>query len=173
MDYLGKQEIQKHVPSEKWRKASAEYVKINIDGSFNDHSQTGGWGFVTRDSNGLLGARAGNIQCISDPMQTELEACVQALPFATKAGMGRIELETDALNSKAALEGTNYDLSSYGVLIREAKFSLICHFLDVRVLYCSRSCNAVADKLAKFGTNLGPVGVMLWPDSVPSCRDCV
>ena len=36
----------------------------------------------------------------------------------------------------------------------------------VRVLYNPRICNSVADKRAKIGVELGPSGVLLWPDEV-------
>ena len=43
---------------------------------------------------------------------------------------------------------------------------MITEFVCVRVLYNPRICNSVADKRAKIGVELGPSGVLLWPDEV-------
>ena len=43
---------------------------------------------------------------------------------------------------------------------------MIIKFVCVLVLYNPRICNSVADKRAKIGVELGPSGVLLWPDEV-------
>uniref|UniRef100_A0A0A8XWY1 Uncharacterized protein n=1 Tax=Arundo donax TaxID=35708 RepID=A0A0A8XWY1_ARUDO len=38
----------------------------------------------------------------------------------------------------------------------------------LQILYAPGTCNMVAHELSKMGSNLGPGGVLLWPDSVPN-----
>lgn len=151
-----------------WRPPAADYVKINIDGAFQEQHRAGGWGFVIRDVlGGVVGAGAGRITHCSDALQAEATAAIQALSFAVDAGMSRVELETDAINLKTALSSSVMDLSSNGMIFRDVKFLMFTEFVSVRVLHSSQSCNSVADKLAKVGVELGPGAMMLWPDSVP------
>uniref|UniRef100_A0A0A9AQW2 RNase H type-1 domain-containing protein n=1 Tax=Arundo donax TaxID=35708 RepID=A0A0A9AQW2_ARUDO len=62
--------------------------------------------------------------------------------------MGRIILETDALNVKTALESIEFDLATTGVLFREARYLLLTNFIEFHVIHRYRSCNRVANELA-------------------------
>jgi ribonuclease HI len=156
--------------SGRWTKPPADYLKINIDGSFCREYGTGGWGFCIRDCNGeVCGAGMGQLNHVADALHAESIACLKAIEFAAEAGMGRIIIETDATLLKSALQSTEFDSTRHGVLFREAKFLLLTNFLDYNVLYCKRTCNIVAHVLAANGASLGSGGVMLWHDHVPDC----
>ena len=56
---------------ETWKKLSEGTLKINIDGSFNKESGTGGWGYVIRDHDGdVVVAAAGRLLHALDALQT-------------------------------------------------------------------------------------------------------
>ncbi|KAK3125911.1 hypothetical protein QOZ80_7BG0611280 [Eleusine coracana subsp. coracana] len=129
----------------------------------------GGWGFVVRDHEGqVVGSGAGRLDNCADAMHAEAMAALQALVYASEAGMMRVELEVDSVNVQAALTTRSYDLSSVGMIIRDAKFLMFSEFNTVKVIFQPRSCNTVADSLARFGSELESGAVMLWPDENPS-----
>lgn len=92
-------------------------------------------------------------QTIFQVLQAEAEACIQALRFASDHGMRRVVIETDVLNLNKALDSCERDLPlpNIGVLFREARFMLLCKFLDSSVKQLM--CQLVIVK---------PGAVMLW-----------
>jgi ribonuclease HI len=152
--YLSKTQTLHVTKTDRWTKPPADYLKINIDGSFCRENGTGGWGFCIRDYNGdVCGAGMGQIAHVADALQAETIACLKAIEYAAELGMGRIIIETDATLLKSALQSSEFDLSRHGVLFREAKFQLLTNFIDYKVMYCKRACNIVAHVLATNGAS--------------------
>jgi hypothetical protein len=55
---------------QRWRKPPSDAVKINSDGSFLVETGEGGWGYVTRDGEGVvICAGAGNLTRRTDALQ--------------------------------------------------------------------------------------------------------
>ena len=76
-----------------------EVLHINVDGSMRENPSQGGWGFIIRDAKGQpVGAGAGHIQYIGDPLQAEATTCLQGLYAAESWGMTRVQVQTDSLN---------------------------------------------------------------------------
>lgn len=72
-------------------------LKINIDVCFNHESYDGGWGFIIRDSAGeAVGAGAGKLEHLQDPLQAETEACIFALQAAQEWGMMQVVVKSDS-----------------------------------------------------------------------------
>lgn len=165
------EDVQRQKPVTKWQPPTENFVKINFDGSYFEATGSGSWGFVIPDHRGEVQcAGAGRLTNILDALQAEAEACIQALKAAVIRGMGRVILETDALNLKYALEGMDFDLARNRVVFREAKFLLFLFFLEFRLMYCPRASNSVtAHKLASFSSSLEHGDTMLWMDQVPNC----
>ena len=92
-------------------------------------------------------------------------AVLHPLQFATDMGISKIELETDAINLQVAMTSSRMDQSTNGVLFRDIKFLMYNKFVLVQVLHNPRSCNVLADGLAKLGVELGPSAVQIWSDS--------
>lgn len=153
----------------KWRRPPLEFLKINVDGSYVEANKIGGWAFIVRDHVGsVVGSEAGRIEHYTDAMHAEAMATLHALSFASEAGMSRLVLETDAINIKTALTSQIYDLSPIGMVIKDIKCLMFTEFTKVRVVLQPRSCNLVADRLAKFGCQLDQGAVMIWPDGNPA-----
>jgi hypothetical protein len=55
-----------------------------------------------------------------------------------------------------------YDLAPCGVLVRDIKYIMFSEFAEIRVRHNPPSCNAVVDKLAKFGSRLASVAGLIW-----------
>lgn len=64
-------------------------------GLFFEESMNGGWGFIIRDNlGGVICAGAGQIPHLKDAIQTEAEACIQAINAAIELGMGKILVQS-------------------------------------------------------------------------------
>jgi hypothetical protein len=82
----------------------------------------------------------------------------------------KLVLETDAINTGTTLTTHAYDLSPIGMIIKDIKYLMFMDLSEVKVLFPPRSCNLVADKLAKFGCQLDHGAIMIWPDDNPAFR---
>ena len=67
--------------------------------------------------------------------------------------MGRIHIETDSQNLVRALQSTDLDLATEGVIYRDLRIFLRLNFIDFLVSYIPRDCNKVAHALAAFGAS--------------------
>lgn len=152
----------------KWSPPGQNALKINIDGSMNEAQAIGGWGFIVRNSQGeALGARAGHIQHVQNPLQAEAMACFQSLQAAQEWGFSEVHVETDASQLVQALQSNDQDQSINGVLFREIKYFAHLNFNFFRISFCPRACNKVADALARYGAGSGLSSPAVWPDGAP------
>ncbi|RLN12510.1 hypothetical protein C2845_PM09G04910 [Panicum miliaceum] len=80
-----------------WKPPSENFLQINTDGTYDQNTRTGGWGFVVRDSKGeVLLAGAGKFMRAAWAIQTEVVAALKAIQQAAQLGMTHIILKTDA-----------------------------------------------------------------------------
>ncbi|KAE8773514.1 hypothetical protein D1007_54200 [Hordeum vulgare] len=90
---------------DQWERPVTEVLKINTDGAFSENPRRGGWGFVIRDSAGVVArSGAGKMAFPMDAVHTEAEACIQGLTAAMNWGMTRVVVETD---SKVLVDALN------------------------------------------------------------------
>jgi hypothetical protein len=95
---------------EYWKRPADSYLKINIDGAFIQQTQSGGWGFIIRDTDGdHVGLGAWYIAAISEASLMEAQACLHAIQYAISAGIQKVKIETDCLTLKTALSSKAYD----------------------------------------------------------------
>jgi hypothetical protein len=100
-DYCTIKRDKKAQQMEKWKKPSNNFLKINTDGAFIQQTKTGGWGFIIRDGDGdHVGSGAGHIGAVSDATHAEAYACLQAIQYASDAGIQRVELGDGLPHSK-------------------------------------------------------------------------
>lgn len=135
-----------------WTKPSEGYVKVNFDAAFFAERGSGAWGCVARSSQGeFIGACVGKLEHLASPLQAEATACVQAIEAAAEMGFHRVVFESDSLQLVNAINSGDHDLSSIGVLLREARSLCFASFDAFQFKHCKRSCNNVAHSLADFG----------------------
>jgi ribonuclease HI len=91
-----------------------------------------------------VGSGAGHIAAVSEATHAEALACLNAIQFASGAGINKVELETDYQILIKALSSSDYDDSEGGNIFREIKFLLEMNFADYKVLHCPRTCNTTA-----------------------------
>jgi ribonuclease HI len=136
----------------KWKPPEGEFLKVNTDGCFDAKTRSGGWGIIARNASGeMQGAGAGKLAHVADAFQAEAEACSHALQALQGWGMSRIQLETDSQLLVNALKNNAEDLGPCSLLIKEIKESLFLNFICLKIEYCPRACNRVADSLADYG----------------------
>jgi hypothetical protein len=155
-------------PARSWLPPPVDVIKINIDGSFLESSNTGGWGAIGRDHTcDVVSAACGRIPAAAEALQTELHALVSVIPVAEQLGIGRVIFSTDCTHLKLAIETGSYDLSRLGPLFRQAKYVLRMTFSGYSVEYCRRACNSPAHMLAALGGVWNHGNQSLWLHDFP------
>jgi hypothetical protein len=152
----------------KWKPPPADWIMINIDGSYDLRSGRGGWGAIGRDHEAkLIFAAAGSVKAAGEALHTEAEALIQAIRVAENMGIGRPIFVSDCMGLVQATNNTSYDMSPLGALFREAKVLLELAFIESSIIYMPRECNKPAHILAGLGAS-GNYGLTrLWLDEVP------
>lgn len=146
-----------------WSKPAMNFVKINVDGSFEPNSQLAGWGCIARDHTGdVLFTAAGNLVNMSEALHAEACALLHAIKMAEEHGMGRVVFETDCAGLQQAMTTSTLDRSPLGTLFREIKFLLSLGFIEWNVSFCPRSCNVPAHELAAIGRRDVNGGHHMW-----------
>jgi ribonuclease HI len=105
---------------------------------------------------------------IEDALQTEAEACIQAMAAAQHYGMTNILIETDAQMLVQAIHSKESDRAPNGVLFREIKALARLNFSAFSISYYPRACNKVVDALAHYGVKMVLELQAVWPGWVPT-----
>lgn len=138
--------------SSSWKTPQDEFVKINVDGTYNSESGASGWGCIARAPDGdNLFATAGPLRNLSEPLHAESCALLKAIELSERFGMGKVILETDCINLKQAVCSNESDRAVLGTLFREAKYRLSLGFIEYRVEFAPRNCNTLVHVLASLG----------------------
>jgi hypothetical protein len=86
-----------------------DVIKINIDGSFLESSNTVGWGAIGRDHIGdVVFAACGQIPAAAEALQTELQALVSVISVAEQLGIRRVIFSTECTELKLAIEAQGH-----------------------------------------------------------------
>jgi hypothetical protein len=88
--------------------------------------------------------------------------------MAASLGIGRLILETNAMEVVGAVNSEVYDASAVSHLIEEIKSLLSLNFISFECVFGSRSCNEAAHVLAKLG-HMCTEGEEIISDSTPEC----
>ncbi|KAK1669229.1 hypothetical protein QYE76_057388 [Lolium multiflorum] len=153
----------------KWTKPPDNQVKVNFDGAFDYITGSGGWGYIIRDQAGdFVAAGSGKSVHLRDSLHSEAVACLAAINGAIRIGANRIIFESDASNLVQALKSTDYDKSSIGVLMKEARSLCVLNFALFQFSYARRTCNTAAHVLAKIGVS-SESSDSFWEDYAPFC----
>ncbi|XP_073367696.1 uncharacterized protein [Aegilops tauschii subsp. strangulata] len=168
-NFFGREKQETVKQPEGWTKPAEGILKINVDGSFNKDTKSGGWGYVIRDHEGdVVIAAAGRLNHTSDALQAEAEACIQAIYKAQELGIGRAVVETDAMLLVQVIKSSSYDLAPNGVLFKEIKLFASLNFSSFDIVHCPRACNKVADVLALHGSKMELEPQAVWPGLAPT-----
>ncbi|RLN28963.1 hypothetical protein C2845_PM05G15270 [Panicum miliaceum] len=152
----------------KWERPGKDVLKINCDGAFRSETSVGGWGFVIRDSAGLvIRSGAGSCLHLMDALHAELLACLAGVRAAGEMGMSNVIIEIDSMLARLTLSTTTFALAPVGGIVYEIKYLMNLFFTSVNVAFFPRECNRVAHAVAALGSKCPPGAVLSW-DGTPS-----
>ncbi|CAO2186475.1 unnamed protein product [Urochloa humidicola] len=150
------------------KRPSQDTLKVNTDGSFSPNTKEGGWGFVIRNTEGqVIKVGAGRCEYLMDALHAELLACLMGVKTAGEMGISNVELETDSMLVKLALESSTFSLAPTRGIVFEIKSCISTFFTSCKVSYCPRDCNKVAHAVAAQCCKCPHNSVLLW-DGTPS-----
>jgi ribonuclease HI len=129
----------------------------------------GGWGYVIRDQAGkFIAAGSGKSLHLGSALQSEAMACLATIQGANEIGANRIIFKLDASTLVQALKSKDYDMSSIGVAVKEARSLYTLNFDSFQFSFYRRTCNNAVHELAKLGANSEHSGSH-WDGPAPSC----
>ena len=94
----------------------------------------------------------------------EASVAIRALDFTLELGIAQVVLESDSKIVTDALAEEGVSLSSYGLLIANAK-SLSYNFFQLRYSHAKRESNKVAHSLSRYAITIS--NFIVWMEFVP------
>jgi ribonuclease HI len=148
---------------EGWLRPLQDYVKINVDASFDADTLKGTTGVVIRDSKGgFIAAANSKIEVALDALSAEAHAIKHGLSLGQSIGCNRIIISSDCLEAVRAMVEGDYLGPAYAIF--EDCYQLVTEFPKNTFEHCHREANCVAHELARVARG-SPVEV--WLDDPP------
>ncbi|XP_075658588.1 uncharacterized protein LOC142628359 [Castanea sativa] len=148
-----------------WQPPDLGSYKVNFDAAIFSASNSTGLGVMMRDCAGeAIGALSMPIPLPQSIADVEALACRRTVQFVAEIGLTRVVFEGDSLVIINALTTDIGELASYGAVLEDIRV-LILGFQMVGFKHVPRSCNAVADALAKKASSA--VGLQVWLEDIP------
>jgi ribonuclease HI len=164
----GKGRIVEERPRQRWTRPPTGWVKLNVDGSSDAESRTGGAGMILRDDNGeIIFSACRSLNSCSSPLESELAACMEGIALVQQRNGLSLVIEMDCLEAVAMIRCEMEDRSASMFILREIKHLLQC-VSEFKIEHIKREQNLVSHVLANKGrveamTNLwlcsGPVDI--------------
>ena len=172
----GKRSLTVTLPPKRWCRPPEGYLKLNVDGSFHEESETGGTWMILRDGCGeIIFSACRNLGVCTGALDAELAACMEGLALAMQRTELPIIVEMDCAVAVTMINGGEEDRSPMAFLVREIK-ALLCNNGRVRVECIRREQNLASHALANLGRVSAITDVWLGtgPADIPKlCReDC-
>jgi hypothetical protein len=121
----------------------------------------------------VISAGAGRCSFLLDAFHAEAVACLKGVKAAAELGISKIQIETDSLLLKMAMESSSFELAAAGGIILEIKELVCSSFISSSFLFCPRACNRVAHALVARGCNSHLNSVSRWEEVPPVVEDFV
>lgn len=148
---------------EGWLRPLQDYVKINVDASFDADTLKGTTGAVIRDSKGgFIAAANSKIDVVFDALSAEAYAIKHGLSLAQTVGCNRIIISSDCLEAVRAMVEGDYMGPAYAIF--KDCYQLVTDFPMYTFEHCHREANCVAHELARVARGSS---VEVWLDEPP------
>ena len=157
----------------KWSVPTLPRYKANFDGALFKSTNSAGLGVVIRDTNSVvirdtnsvvIGALSARVPLPQSVAMVEALACRRAVQFAVEIGLHDVIFEGDAAVVINAISKGLANQSLYGHLVDDI-LGLASHLRFSEFCFVPRSCNAVADALAK-RAKVG-LDLLVWLEDCP------
>ena len=133
----------------KWTALTQTRYKANFDAALFKHNDAAGLGVIIRDVNGaIIGALSMCIPLPHSVATAEALACRRAVQFVAEIGLHEVTFEGDSAVVINAITAGATEHASYGHIIGDI-LAQVASFSSFEFCYVNRSCNRVADSLAK------------------------
>ena len=133
----------------KWTALTQTRYKANFDAALFKHNDAAGLGVIIRDVNGaIIGALSMCIPLPHSVATAEALACRRAVQFVAEIGLHEVTFEGDLAVVINAITAGATEHASYGHIIGDI-LAQAASFSSFEFCYVNRSCNRVADSLAK------------------------
>jgi len=136
--------------SRNWNPPPVGTIKVNVDGAFPMADQKGSVACICRNHEGNLIGGSSQIVPASSPLQTEIRALHHALLYLIEKGINEDHLQVDS-DYLAMVDMLNNRCSppwDCRTLIVDVE-TLLSRFPLLRLSYCRREANSLADWAAK------------------------
>lgn len=150
----------------RWMPPKEGFVKVNVDGSYNQATNIMGTCGLIRTTNGEWIAEFSSFEGPGNACLAELIAVRNGLGFAWKEGYKKVMCETDSLDTVTTIQNESVQPWHVGTLILATIRELLRREWIVEVPHTFREVNFYADFLAKEGGNLGQ-SWRVWKDPPP------
>ncbi|KAM6584214.1 hypothetical protein CsatB_011216 [Cannabis sativa] len=159
--------------AEQWQPPHGDSFKVNVDAAIFANTTQFGFGFVVRNSQGLLiEGVTKRFNGSATPEFVEALGVKEALSWIKRNQPTQVILETDCLVFVQALRSSIDMISMFGQVVNDCK-ALLKELQNVSIFFIRRSANKVAHNFARASLfypdctfNLGSVPIDLLPDLV-------
>ena len=148
------------------QKPSEEFVKVNIDASFDEGTGSGSTSVVIRDwTGGAIAASHTFLPYLVDAPMAVAFALKEGLLLAQHAGCNLLIVQSDCMEVVKTMANGGFSTNSVAVMYDECNI-VWSGFQMISIEHCSREANKTAHELARRGmqTKLN----CNWDDELPS-----
>ncbi|PRQ21155.1 putative RNA-directed DNA polymerase [Rosa chinensis] len=133
-----------------WSPPPAGWLKVNIDGAFDQGTRRGGLGIVVRDADSTVVAGAcGQCSDVLQPLVVEALASRLACKLVEENSLAPVIFESDCLQLVQAIQTDGDDTSQLGRIVDDISLS-ISYLAGSFFSHVYRESNMLAHKLAKY-----------------------
>lgn len=149
----------------KWEKPPSGWMKLNVDGSYQENN-TGGIGAILRNSTGdVIFAVYGFVEQCQSALEAEILACKEGIRLALQWTLLPIIIESDCAEAIQLILSEGKLRSAHTFLVREIQ-GMVKGAREMKLKKVNRNCNRISHVLANKGRCESLTD--FWPDG--SCN---
>jgi hypothetical protein len=103
---------------------------------------------IRNDQGDVVKVGAGRKEFLMDALHSEMVACLMGVQVAAEMGITKVQVETDSMLPKMALDSNTSELAATGGIVFKINNLFNVYFDSCSVSYCPRVHNRVAHTLA-------------------------
>jgi ribonuclease HI len=149
-----------------WKKPREDYVKVNVDASFDENTGTGSTGVVIRDhTGGAIAMSQRYLPYVDDAPMAEAYGLLDGLRLAEGVGCNRVIVNSDCVEVVNTMKDDGFSATS-AAAINDDCVVIWKGFSDISIDHCNRDANKVAHELVF--NSFSNKSSCIWADEPPS-----
>lgn len=149
-----------------WKKPREDYVKVNVDASFDENTGTGSTGVVIRDhTGGAIAMSQRYLPYVDDAPMAEAYGLLDGLRLAEGVGCNRVIVNSDCVEVVNTMKDDGFSATSAAAIYDDCVV-IWKGFSDISIDHCNRDANKVAHELAF--NSFSNKSSCIWADEPPS-----